>query len=124
MTTVVTMELASYLKRELAQRGWSEREAARRMEMSYRSLNAIIKDPERLPELDTLGRIAKGLGVPLRRLIEACGFGIENHNQDAQPAPIRRLTDEDRAFIDAMTVEELEEFIDFVRAQRRRLRGG
>jgi transcriptional regulator with XRE-family HTH domain len=117
------MSLGDFLKRQYEQRGWSQRQAAAEWGVPLTTLNGLVNN-ESLPNLPTLRKLADALQVSIVRLLEIAGFLDPQDTPGAGdvPAPIRRLTDEDRALIDSMSVEELEQLLDFVRAQRRRLR--
>jgi transcriptional regulator with XRE-family HTH domain len=117
------MSLGDFLKRQYEQRGWSQRQAATEWGVPLTTLNGLVNN-ESLPNLPTLRKLADALQVSIVRLLEIAGFLDPQDTPGAGdvPAPIRRLTDEDRALIDSMSVEELEQLLDFVRAQRRRLR--
>lgn len=103
MFTARTMpKLSSFLKRQIEDHYEnSQRAAARAWGVPWRSLNAIIKDPERVPELSTLQKIAQGLGVPLRMLVELCGYQVEDAVVDDMG-----LTAEERASIANLPPEQ------------------
>lgn len=45
------------------------------------TLNKILKNPKRIPELPTLAGLAIALDIPLGRVIRACGYDLD------QPRP-------------------------------------
>ncbi len=121
--TTMSTGLGAFLRRELDGRGWSQRQASERLDIPFTTLNNLLHGRNE-PDFKTLRKLADGLKVSIVRLLEVAGFldPKDVPGADGVPAPIRRLTDEDRALIDSMSVEALEQLLDFVRAQRRRLR--
>jgi transcriptional regulator with XRE-family HTH domain len=121
--TTMSSGLGAFLRRELDGRGWTQRQASEQLEIPFTTLNNLLHGRNE-PDLKTLRKLADGLKISIVRLLEIAGFLDPRETPGAgdMPAPIRRLTDEDRALIDSMSVEELEQLLDFVRAQRRRLR--
>lgn len=106
--------LSGYLQREFEEKKWhSIREAARNLDMHHTALRGIINNPNRIPELETLQHIAKGLGVPLRRLIEACGFPVENAETDDLG-----LTDQERYDIISLSPEKKRLVLEMARQLR------
>lgn len=70
--------LAAFLQREIAQQGWSLRQAAEKLEISKTALRNILKGADVVPNLETLQRLARGLKVPLGHLIVLCGFDLDD----------------------------------------------
>jgi transcriptional regulator with XRE-family HTH domain len=70
-------ELAGFLERRITELGISEREAARRWGLSQPTLNKILNNPNLVPDLRTLERLARGTGMALSKLIALCGFTLE-----------------------------------------------
>lgn len=119
----MTTGLGAFLRRELDGRGWTQRQASEQLDIPFTTLNNLIHERNE-PDMRTLRKLADGLKVSIVRLMELAGLlGPRDIPElGAVPRAIRLLTDEDRALIDSMNVEELEQLLDFVRAQRRRLR--
>lgn len=78
--------LVALLKHEIHSRGMSQNELADRAGIASSTLTHIFQRPERVPDLTTLQRLSRALDIPLRRLIEACGFTVEQlaPDQDGQ----------------------------------------
>lgn len=112
--------LGAYLKREIQQRGLSQNAAAVKWDVPLTTLNGLVND-ESVPSLPTLRKIADALSVSIVRLIELAGFAADAREEIETPGVLSALTDDDRAFIDSLSVEELRDFIDFARRQRERL---
>jgi transcriptional regulator with XRE-family HTH domain len=70
-------ELAGFLERRITELRISEREAARRWGISQPTLNKILNNPDLVPDLRTLERLARGMGMALTKLIALCGFTLE-----------------------------------------------
>jgi transcriptional regulator with XRE-family HTH domain len=62
--------LRENVERERVTRGWSQAELARRIDMQPAQLSQVLKG-ESSPGLDTVERIAKGLGVTVSALLRA-----------------------------------------------------
>lgn len=107
-------DLAMQLDRIMRERGWGPREAGRQVGLSHWTIGKITGDPEHIPDLETLDKLAQGFSVPLRRFIEWCGFKVD----DAPPPRLTVLTDEQVATIEAMTPEEIDAMLAFVRAAK------
>lgn len=74
--TVMSAALAQFLERVVEQRyDGNQREAARRMGVPVQTLNDLIINPEKVPNLLTLRKIANGVGVSIVTLIDLAGFG-------------------------------------------------
>jgi transcriptional regulator with XRE-family HTH domain len=100
---VVASGLVAYLQGELKARGWTQTQLADRAGMHKATISKIFKNPDTIPDLDTLARLARGLDVPLTRLITICGF--EPGDDDGQ-------LDVERAAILFEAVPELRELAD------------
>lgn len=70
------MSLADYLQREMDARGWSRRKLSERSQVSWGSLANIWQEPDAVPDLETLEKLAVCLDVPLWRVVEAAGFNL------------------------------------------------
>lgn len=117
MVITMTNTLGSYLKRELRQRGISQRQASIEWDIPLTTLNGLVRD-ESEPSLSTLRKLSDGLSVSVVRLLELSGVPSRLLTEDEAPAAWRALTEEDRKFIDSLTVQELREFVDLVRRLR------
>lgn len=70
------MGIARFLKQQLAERGWTQKDLAIRAEMQPGSLTYIMKRDYIVPQLETLDALARALDLPLAQLIAACGFQV------------------------------------------------
>lgn len=70
-------KLVDYLEREMDRHGWKKIDLARKAGLPPTTLYRIFDNPDKTPELDTLDALARGLGVSLKVLVEACGFPVE-----------------------------------------------
>lgn len=95
--------LASLLLAELERRDWSIRKLAEEAGLSQPTVSKLITISNRTPDLETLVRLSGALDLPLRQLIEACGFKIEEVPDDASDQRAR-------AIIGA--IPELQAFLD------------
>lgn len=95
--------LVMLIQSELQSRGWSLRTLAERSDVSHAALSKIINNPGRIPELGTLEGLARGLEMPLSRLVEACGFTVDK-------VPTREW--EQRAQTIIAAVPELRDLLD------------
>lgn len=102
--------LSTYLLRELSQRGWSQRKAAIEFGIPVQTLNDIIRNPDKDPDLSTLRKLAAGLKVTVGRLLQVMGEDIGGAEL---PRPIRGLSDEQLAALDQMDDDEFAEFVAF-----------
>ena len=71
------MGLYALIESELARRGWKARDLAANSEVSEPTLSRIKNNPDYKPDLPTLAAISIGLDVPLRRVVEACGYSVD-----------------------------------------------
>ncbi len=69
-------ELAGFLEREFARRQWSDRRAARELGIDKSTLGKILNNPEQVPDLRTLKKLAEGLNVAIGRLVALAGFPL------------------------------------------------
>jgi transcriptional regulator with XRE-family HTH domain len=74
----IMLGLYSLIESELNKRGWKMRDLAINSTLSEGTLSRIKNNPEYRPDLQTLAGISIGLDIPLRRVIEACGYDIES----------------------------------------------
>jgi transcriptional regulator with XRE-family HTH domain len=70
------MGIATFLRNQLAERGWSQQDLADRADMQAGSLTYILKRDHIVPQLETLDALARALDLPLAQLIAACGFEV------------------------------------------------
>ena len=69
--------IAELIKSELQKKGLNQQELAERAGISQPALSKLMNKPDMVPELKTLGLLSVALNIPLRRLVEACGFPLE-----------------------------------------------
>jgi transcriptional regulator with XRE-family HTH domain len=74
---VMASVLVPYLQSEIDQRGWSATDLARKSGITKSNISKLFQNPSRIPQLTTLGKLARALDVPLPRLIALCGFEME-----------------------------------------------
>jgi transcriptional regulator with XRE-family HTH domain len=84
-----TSALGTYLLGVLRQRNLSQEDLAERSGVGSARISAIVNDATYEPRLGTYVKIAEALNVPLRSLLEAAGYPIENATTEA--ARERRL---------------------------------
>lgn len=83
--------LATYLRAQLEQRGWTQDRLATESGISPSSLSKILSGHSKTPELATLAQLSQALEVPLRTLVEAAGFTIEDGPHSDPDAQKRRV---------------------------------
>ncbi len=69
-------ELAAYIDRYLHDHDISAREAARRWGLSHVTLGKLFSNPDQVPDLRTLKKLAEGMSVTLGNLVALCGFSL------------------------------------------------
>lgn len=69
--------LSIILDTELQKRGWRRNTLAAESGVSEPTLSRIMNDAASIPELKTMAALSKALDLPLRRLLEACGFALD-----------------------------------------------
>lgn len=107
-------DLGRFIEQYIQRRGWTRRQAA--INWGYKDssvLDKIINDPNRVPELSTLDRLARNMGVPLARLLEKVGYPVETDT-------LHRISDATREYLNSLTPDELDDLVEAAR----RLRGG
>ena len=114
MSVTMSTAFAGYLRAEIGQRGWSERELARRAGISISTLHNLLHDERAQPTLVTLRNLATALGVRMARLIELLGYQI-----DGEPDLRHALTEDDMAILEGLSSAELRDLLDLVRRLRR-----
>ena len=70
--------LYALIESELTKRGWKMRDLAINSTVSEGTLSRIKNNSEYQPDLQTLVGISIALNIPLRRVIESCGYDIES----------------------------------------------
>jgi hypothetical protein len=84
--------LASAIKKELDRQGKSWRWLAIQTGLAESTFNKWRNDPQVTPDLKTLSLVSEKLSMPLRVLIEACGFPVdESANYADRQARARAL---------------------------------
>lgn len=106
--------LGLLVQREIKGRGWSQRHAADQTGIPFTTLNNIINGRNE-PDLATLRRLARGLGLTLGRIIQAMD---ESGEGASLPRPLRSLSAADLAYLDRMDEEEFKRFLDTWRQMR------
>jgi len=69
--------LAVYLRAQMKQRGWSQKQLAMTSGISESALSKLMHEGDREPELSTVVSLSKALDVPVRVLLEVSGVEIE-----------------------------------------------
>lgn len=87
----VQSKLGRYLQTEFKRRGWSQRQAELKTGMSRTALNNLINDPDAMPQLETIGKIAAALEVPPWFIAEKAGLDLKISDTPEQRA--QRLID-------------------------------
>ena len=95
-------ELGVLLQKELARLGWSQGELARATGLMPSTISKIVRGITR-PEVDTLQRIAKALGIDINKLVEALNADI--------------LSERERNRLDAIPDEEIDAFLAALREE-------
>lgn len=80
--------LVPYLQKELEARGWSASDLAAKCDITKSNISKLFQNPERIPQTVTLVKLARGLGVPLGRLITLLGFDV---GDDTDPPDAKRV---------------------------------
>jgi hypothetical protein len=74
--TVFMAGLAAVLQDELDRRGWNWSKLADKSKIGESTLSKWRHHPEVVPDLRSLAVLSATLELPLRQLIEACGFAV------------------------------------------------
>jgi transcriptional regulator with XRE-family HTH domain len=96
--------LGNLIQSEIKRREWSLRDLAAHSGITASTLSDIINYPDRTPALRTLAALSAALNLPLRQLIEACGFPVEDAGATADQG------ERARALLSA--VPELQSFVE------------
>ena len=87
-------ELATYLKNQMRDNNWTWRVAEEVTGVSKSALANIIENPDVIPGLETLAKLARALKLPLWRVVEMAGFDLElNHGDLSQAQRLAGLMD-------------------------------
>lgn len=70
--------LSQLLDSQLSKRGWRRSKLATISGVSEPTISRIMNDATYIPELKTMTALSQALGLPLRRVIEACGFPLDS----------------------------------------------
>lgn len=110
--------LSQLLSDHLAQRDISERQAAERCGMNFESFRKVARGLTSRPRDATLQKIADGLSIPMRRLIEA---RARDANEPYEPV-IEDITTREALEIAIARIDDIpDEELPLVRAQVERL---
>ena len=119
--------LATLLLSETQRRGWSMRDLATQSGVSNSALSKITNNPDQIPDLRTLASLSVALKIPLRQLVEACGFPVESPgayaDQEARARAIIASVPEFRGWLEelaALTPDDRESVLVYVETLRRR----
>ena len=83
--------LAPFLRAEIDKRGITDTTFAERAGISKSTLSHMLGKPGVIPDLATLDRIARALGIALARMIEVCGFPLGGDDRDARDTQLARM---------------------------------
>ena len=72
--------LAQLIEKSKKQQGKSLRDIAAHSGVGRDTVAKIINNPNRIPELVTLNALSRSLNIPLRNLIESCGFDLTEYD--------------------------------------------
>lgn len=94
------------LEAELTKRNWSLRDLAAEAGVSISTLSNI-KNKDITPDLSTLAALSIALKVPLRRIIEACGYPVEGSgtvtSEDDRITALLRAVPELHSFLEPLS---------------------
>lgn len=76
LAVVDMSELGMFLQREIAQRGWSLRDAQARTGISKTAISNLLRKEAVVPTADTLKKLHAVFGVPVWRLLQMCGYEL------------------------------------------------
>ena len=79
-------ELATYLKNQMRDNNWTWRVAEEVTGVSKSELANIIENPDVIPGLETLAKLARAFKLPLWRVVEMAGFDLELSHGDLSQA--------------------------------------
>lgn len=107
------MGLHALIDSELNKRGWKASDLAANSDVSEATLSRIKNNPGYKPDLPTLAAISIGLDVPLRRVVEACGYsidaGAENEDDNERIMALLRAVPDLQVFLRPLARLRLED---------------
>jgi transcriptional regulator with XRE-family HTH domain len=86
-------ELPAYLRSQIDSRGWDDGMLARKAGIHKSTLSKLISDPNIVPELTTLEKLSRALGVPLVSLMIAAGRDPGNLETSIESEQLAILVD-------------------------------
>lgn len=103
--------LADYITRHRTEKGWSQRELARRSHVSYGTIQKLEACEIINPGVFTLKEIASALGVSLGKMILAY--------QEIDPDNPEQVAQQDADNLETLTREVVQEFIEWQKSRGR-----
>lgn len=104
-TSVRSSSLGMYLRAEIDKRGWNDLLLSSKSGVDKGTLHNLLHNPDVVPTLTTLDRLASALSVPLARLVEQTGFSLGPDRRAATVGRIAELFEGDPRL--AAVIEEL-----------------
>lgn len=83
--------LGALIDARLQTEGWSLRDLAAEAGVSHSTISRLMNDPAQEPNLSTLDALSRTLKIPMRTLVEACGYTVEASTDTAAQVRIRAL---------------------------------
>ena len=112
--------LAGVVDRHIRDNYTSVREAARQWGMNDSTIGKIINNPKRIPEPETMRKLATGMGMSMRSLYALCGLGdppsVEDADAELQQRALDGLSTADLEVLSQMTPDEKAAWIASARA--------
>lgn len=98
--------LHALIAAELAKRGWKTSDLVAQSALSKATLSRIKTIPDYRPDLETLVEISIALDIPLRRVVESCGYvvdsGVANQDEDQRIMALLRAVPNLRVFLEPL----------------------
>lgn len=98
--------LYTLIEAELGKRGWKAADLAANSELSEATISRIKNNPDYKPDLGTLAAVAIALDIPLRRVVEACGYNVEagaaNASDEVRAAALIRAVPDLRVYVEML----------------------
>lgn len=98
--------LYTLIESELKKRDWKASDLAANSELSEATISRIKNNPSYEPDLGTLAAVAIGLDIPLRRVVEACGYNVDagaaNADDTERAAAIIRAVPDLRIYVETL----------------------